>query len=108
MDARESYWREGNHACIRSSKRFWNCRETFPAIELGVVTNGSIQDECLIERYLQDEKVSIQVSLDGSCEEVNARTRGVGNFKTRAGLYPEIDGDRAEAAGQNGDLQAQL
>ena len=72
----------GGEPCLHSQfQEILELRETFPAIELGVVTNGSIQDECLIERYLQDEKVSIQVSLDGSCEEVNARTRGVGNFK---------------------------
>lgn len=72
----------GGEPCLHSQfQEILGLREEFPDVELGVVTNGSIQDECLIERYLQDEKMSIQVSLDGSCEEVNARTRGAGNFK---------------------------
>ncbi|MFQ9799716.1 MAG: PqqD family peptide modification chaperone [Clostridia bacterium] len=47
----------GGEPCLHSQfQEILELRETFPAIELGVVTNGSIQDECLIERYLQDEK----------------------------------------------------
>lgn len=72
----------GGEPCLHSQfQEILGLREEFPHVELGVVTNGSIQEECPIERYLQDEKMSVQLSLDGSCERVNARTRGAGHFQ---------------------------
>ena len=44
------------------------------------VTNGSIHNERFIELYNKEKNINIQVSLDGSCEEVNSKTRGKGNF----------------------------
>jgi len=56
-------------------------------VQIGVVTNGTSENESFINTINENEKISIQVSLDGSCEEINAKTRGTGSFiKTKAFL----------------------
>jgi len=42
------------------------------------VTNGTIHDQRIIEAHNRLPNLEIQVSLDGSCEEVNAPLRGKG------------------------------
>lgn len=45
-----------------------------------ISTNGTVKQELLLETYRNVPNIYVQISLDGSNEEVNARTRGVQNF----------------------------
>lgn len=45
-----------------------------------IVTNGTIYCEKLINVYNNYDNISLQVSLDGSSEAINSKTRGIGNF----------------------------
>ena len=54
--------------------------DEYPNIEFGFVTNGTIINHQLIDKLSKSKNVSIQLSLDGSNEIVNSKTRGVGNF----------------------------
>lgn len=56
----------------------WSLSEGY---ELAVVTNGTTMNCELIDAYNSTKSMLLQVSLDGSCEEVNSRTRGIGNFE---------------------------
>lgn len=49
-------------------------------IEIAVVTNGANICRTLIDTYSSAD-MAIQISLDGSCEEINSMTRGKGSFK---------------------------
>jgi len=51
-------------------------------IEFGIVTNGTCRNKKFL-RLLKNRKnkLTLQVSLDGSSEKVNKHIRGVGNFK---------------------------
>lgn len=53
-------------------------------LEIGVVTNGTTNNQSLVTAYLTQKKLTVQVSLDGSCEQINAKTRGRGNFNKTA------------------------
>lgn len=58
--------------------------DAYPQVSFGIVTNGTNPSEKLAG-YVNQGKISLQISLDGSCEEENAKTRGAGNFaKTMA------------------------
>jgi radical SAM protein with 4Fe4S-binding SPASM domain len=46
-----------------------------------ISTNGTVHNQKLIDLYNTADNFYIQVSLDGSSEVVNSRTRGKGNFK---------------------------
>ena len=50
-------------------------------LEPAVVTNGTTMNRELIDAYNQTGNMLLQVSLDGSCEEVNSRTRGTDSFE---------------------------
>lgn len=54
---------------------------SIPDMQVGVVTNGTTGCQKLIEMYCSHPDMKLQVSLDGSCEESNARTRGNGHFQ---------------------------
>lgn len=54
--------------------------DKYPQIGFGVVTNGIIYNEKLLNACKTKENITMQVSLDGSCEEVNSKTRGKGSF----------------------------
>ena len=49
-------------------------------LDTGIVTNGTTGNESLINAFNENDNISVQISLDGSCEEINTRTRGAGNF----------------------------
>lgn len=53
----------------------------YPDISFGVVTNGITYNEKLLEMCQTKSNITIQVSLDGSCEETNTKTRGEGSFE---------------------------
>ena len=57
---------------------------SYPHLRVGVVTNGTTgrRLQGLIGAYPIHPQLKVQVSLDGSCEEVNAKTRGKGSFQT--------------------------
>lgn len=68
-------------------------------LNVGVVTNGTTSSNSLIDAYHTYPNLKIQVSVDGSCEEINAKTRGTGNFGKallflkelkRSGKYPTM------------------
>lgn len=59
-------------------------------LKVGVVTNGTIDCRSLIKAYHTYPNLKIQVSLDGSCEEVNAKTRGSGNFNKAISFLKEL------------------
>lgn len=54
---------------------------SIPKLQVGVVTNGTTNCQKLIETYHLHPDMKLQVSLDGACEESNAKTRGSGNYQ---------------------------
>ncbi|WP_337665691.1 radical SAM/SPASM domain-containing protein [Pseudoruminococcus massiliensis] len=54
--------------------------EEHPELSFGLVTNGSCRNPRLIDVLKRSRNISLQISLDGSCEEENAKTRGTGHF----------------------------
>ena len=61
----------------------------YPQLSFGVVTNGTSPNRKLAG-YVNDGKMSLQISLDGSCEEENAKTRGPGNFEKTIAFARQI------------------
>ena len=55
--------------------------DSHPDLHFGITTNGTTENEDLLKLLARREDFDLQVSLDGSCEEQNARTRGAGNFE---------------------------
>lgn len=62
----------------------------FPQISFGITTNGTVFNEKLIETYQKVESFFVQISLDGSNEELNARTRGKNNFEKALKLIKSL------------------
>lgn len=54
--------------------------ERYPQLQFSLTTNGTTNSRPLIDRMAAASNLALQISLDGSCEEVNAKTRGAGNF----------------------------
>ncbi len=54
--------------------------DRYPEITFGFVTNGTTQNKQLAHYLNTRPNCKVQISLDGSNEEVNAKTRGKGNF----------------------------
>lgn len=54
--------------------------DQYPDISFGIVTNGTNHHPKLIEYLNTRKNLTLQISLDGSCEELNALTRGYGHF----------------------------
>lgn len=54
--------------------------DIYPNISFGIVTNGTNHNSKLIEYLNTKPNMKLQISLDGSCEEQNAKTRGAGHF----------------------------
>lgn len=51
-----------------------------PEVPFTISTNGTVKHELLLGIYRTTPNIYVQISLDGSCEEVNAKTRGQGHF----------------------------
>ena len=62
----------------------------YPELSFGVVTNGTVHNRKLIDTLNSNDRLTLQVSLDGSCEELNAKTRGVGNFDKTIAFATQI------------------
>ena len=52
----------------------------YPYIDFGFVTNGTMGNAKIIRSLCESHNISIQLSLDGSNEVTNSKTRGTGNF----------------------------
>lgn len=52
-----------------------------PEFSFGFVTNGSSRNPSFIHLLKSSPNVSLQISLDGSSEEQNKKTRGAGHFE---------------------------
>ena len=55
--------------------------DRYPQLCFGIVTNGTNHNKKLLHFLNTRNNLTLQISLDGSCEEVNAKTRGVGRFE---------------------------
>ena len=55
--------------------------EERPDLSFGFVTNGTCRNARFIELLNTRENVTLQISLDGSCEKENSKTRGAGHFE---------------------------
>ena len=58
-----------------------NLIDRYPQYSFGFVTNGTNQDPSWIDFLNSHDNLTLQISLDGSCEERNGLTRGAGNFE---------------------------
>lgn len=64
--------------------------DKYPQITFGIVTNGTNPNRKLLEFLNTRDNFKLQISLDGSCEELNAKTRGVGNFNKTVNFAKQI------------------
>ena len=55
--------------------------DAYPKYSFGFVTNGSSRNQKFIDLLNRNNNLTLQISLDGSCEERNALTRGRGHFE---------------------------
>jgi len=62
-----------------------------PALPFTISTNGTVSTETLISHYRSTPNLFVQISLDGSCEEINSRTRGAGHFEKSLQLLTELE-----------------
>ena len=52
----------------------------YPQYSFGFVTNGTVYSRKFIDELNKNENFDLQISLDGSAEKLNTKTRGTGNF----------------------------
>lgn len=64
--------------------------DTYPQITFGIVTNGTNHNQKLLEFLNTRDNFTLQISLDGSCEEQNTKTRGDGNFEKTVNFAKQI------------------
>lgn len=62
----------------------------FPDLAFGVVTNGTHYHQKLIDTVNTTPHMSLQISLDGSCEDINRLTRGAGHFEKAVAFAKQI------------------
>ena len=67
--------------------------EKYPDISFGIVTNGTNINRKLIDIINTRDNFKLQISLDGSCEDSNAKTRGAGNFSKTVEFARQIHRD---------------
>lgn len=71
-------------------EKFLDLTSKYPQITLGIVTNGTNHNKKLL-RFLNTKKnFKLQISLDGSCEEINSKIRGAGNFEKTIAFAKQI------------------
>lgn len=54
--------------------------DQYPEVTFGIVTNGTVHNEKLLNYLNTRTNLKLQISLDGSSEKVNSATRGQGTF----------------------------
>lgn len=64
--------------------------EQHPELSFGLVTNGTNHLPRLISYLNTHNNISLQISLDGSCEAQNAKTRGSGHFDNSVAFVQQI------------------
>ena len=64
--------------------------DAYPQLSFGIVTNGTHPHPKLIRLFNTRDNFTLQVSLDGSCEEQNAKTRGPGRFAQATAFVGKI------------------
>lgn len=64
--------------------------DKYPQITFGIVTNGTNHNQKLLKFLNTKDNFKLQISLDGSCEEQNAKTRGLGNFEKTINFAKQI------------------
>lgn len=65
--------------------------DEYPNLSFGIVTNGTNHNCKLIEYLNTRPNFTLQVSLDGSNEEQNSKTRGGGNFEKALAFAKKIN-----------------
>lgn len=55
--------------------------DTHSDLSFGIVTNATTGTKSLADAVNSHSNLTLQISLDGACEETNALTRGKGNFE---------------------------
>ena len=61
-----------------------------PQLAVSIVTNGTTLPKNLTLAYRKYPQLKLQISLDGSTEEINALTRGKGNFEKAVSFINEL------------------
>lgn len=79
--------------------------ERYPQLQFSLTTNGTTNSRPLIDRMAAASNLALQISLDGSCEEVNANARGRKLFPGY-GSDPLPPGQKGMPV-ENGDLSGQ-
>lgn len=64
--------------------------DAYPQVSFGIVTNGTHPNKKLIGLLNTRDNFTLQISLDGSCEEQNAKTRGPGHFAKAMAFAEQI------------------
>jgi radical SAM protein with 4Fe4S-binding SPASM domain len=64
--------------------------DEYPELSFGIVTNGTVCNQKLIDRLNDKGDITLQISLDGSNEEQNSKTRGKGSFEKTLSLATKI------------------
>ncbi len=64
--------------------------DKYPQLTFGIVTNGTNPNKKLIEYLNSKANFKLQISLDGSSEETNSKTRGKGNFAKTVDFAKQI------------------
>lgn len=78
----QSFLLSGGEPTLHSEfEEILNLIDRYPQITFGIVTNGTNPNKKLLEYLNTKRNFKLQISLDGSCEEHNAKTRGAGNFE---------------------------
>lgn len=64
--------------------------DEYPKLSFGIVTNGTVCNQKLIDRLNDKGDITLQISLDGSNEEQNSKTRGKGSFEKTLSFAAQI------------------
>lgn len=64
--------------------------DEYPELSFGIVTNGTVCNQKLIDWLNGKGNITLQISLDGSNEEQNSKTRGKGNFEKTLSFATQI------------------
>ena len=64
--------------------------DRYQQFDFGFVTNGTVHDEAWIDFLNAHDNITIQVSLDGSCEDTNKLTRREGHFERAVGFIKKL------------------
>lgn len=77
-------------------KRILDYVLSFPNLQIGITTNGTIQMDFLFSAYNNYPNLKVQVSLDGSNEDINSKVRGRGNFSKTMSFINKLSSFRRE------------